>query len=189
MNESPQPNERVFVAKLGDTVGMLIQPQHLSNRTEGVIGTCTGWVPGHGGDVVWVQHDGDPNLPVQAYSYTELERAFYYILNRVTDKLLPGPAIFEDCDCKFGTPDEAEAHRAQITNPEEWRVIDSPTRLRWYVLKAYKAATYIRSKGVFLRRDTKSGKWDIKRNGVIRAGTAEQVIELAESLGWNKPTA
>lgn len=63
----------VKVVKLGDTMGMMIKPKHLDVRKVGVTGTITGYVPGHGGDVWWVRHDGSDD--VGAYVFDELEEA------------------------------------------------------------------------------------------------------------------
>ena len=53
------------------TGGYMIAQRHLDCRRLGAVGEVTGWVPGHGGDVVWVQH---PDETVGAYCHvTELE--------------------------------------------------------------------------------------------------------------------
>ncbi len=65
------PGLRVKTTKLGDTIGMLINEEHLYVRQVDIIGTVTGYVPGHGGDVWWVKHDG--GKAVGAYTYTEIE--------------------------------------------------------------------------------------------------------------------
>lgn len=62
---------RVKIIKLDDTQGMLIKLRHLECRKEGITGTVKGFVPGHGGDVWWVQHDGSEE--VGAYCFTEME--------------------------------------------------------------------------------------------------------------------
>lgn len=65
---------RVKVTKLESTNGMMINPRHLDLRREGAIGTVKGYVPGHGGDVWWVEHDSPAKEPeVSAYCYTEFE--------------------------------------------------------------------------------------------------------------------
>jgi hypothetical protein len=57
---------------LKDTLGMLVAPRHLTARRPHALGTLLGYVPGHGGDVWWVQHkDGQ----IGAYSLTELASA------------------------------------------------------------------------------------------------------------------
>jgi len=57
--------------RLESTGGMLIKRQHLDARRANQPGVIKGWVPGHGGDVYWVQHDGDG--PAAAYCFTEFE--------------------------------------------------------------------------------------------------------------------
>lgn len=56
---------------LDDTTGMLISPNNLKFRKSNKIGEIIGYVPGHGGDVYWVQHGGD-TFPA-AYCFTEFE--------------------------------------------------------------------------------------------------------------------
>jgi hypothetical protein len=68
----------VKVGKLESTTGMMISPKYLKVRREGAVGTVKGYVPGHGGDVWWVEHDKpsaeEPQEPeVAAYVYTEFE--------------------------------------------------------------------------------------------------------------------
>lgn len=58
------------VNKPGATRGMMISPKHLDVREAGVRGTVMGYVPGHGGDVWWVQHE---NGVVAAYCFDEFE--------------------------------------------------------------------------------------------------------------------
>ncbi len=64
---------KVKVAKLDTTDGMMIAPHHLSCRSQGVTGTVKGYVPGHGGDVWFVEHDDSDD--VGAYCFNELEVA------------------------------------------------------------------------------------------------------------------
>lgn len=66
-----QPGLRVKVKKLEGTKGFLINSKHLAVRRKGVRGTVKNWVPGHGGDVWFVQHDNSDD--VGAYCFTELE--------------------------------------------------------------------------------------------------------------------
>lgn len=56
---------------LESTNGMMISSKHLDARRHGTTGEIVGWVPGHGGDVWWVRHDGSD--VVAAYSFTEFE--------------------------------------------------------------------------------------------------------------------
>lgn len=68
--------KRVVVTADNGTLGYLIREKHLTNRRIGRVGTVQGWVPGHGGDVVWLIHE-DPvedEDPAAAYCHlTELE--------------------------------------------------------------------------------------------------------------------
>lgn len=68
-----KPHLRIRTVKLGDTKGMFIKPRHLDCRREGVIGTVLSYVPGHGGDVWFVQHDGSDEIG--AYVFDEMELA------------------------------------------------------------------------------------------------------------------
>ncbi|NQT50150.1 hypothetical protein HQ571_05635 [Candidatus Kuenenbacteria bacterium] len=63
---------RVRVAKLESARGMLVHGRHLSVREVGVTGTIQGHVPGHAGDVLWVEHDNSDD--VGAYCSTEIEK-------------------------------------------------------------------------------------------------------------------
>lgn len=66
-------NMRVKIISLGDTRGMMINPKHTECRAVGRTGAVRGYVPGHGGDVWWVEHaDGT----VGAYVYDEFEREY-----------------------------------------------------------------------------------------------------------------
>ena len=50
--------------------GMMINAKHLQARRANAIGNVRGYVPGHGGDVWWVEHaDGS----VAAYCFNEME--------------------------------------------------------------------------------------------------------------------
>ncbi len=64
---------KVKTTKLEDITGMTIGAQHLECRKAGRTGVLRGFVPGHGGDVWWVQHDD--NQSVGAYCFTEFEPA------------------------------------------------------------------------------------------------------------------
>lgn len=57
-------------AVLESTGGFLIKQQHLDCRVPNTEGEILGYVPGHGGDVYWVQH---ANGDVAAYGYPEFE--------------------------------------------------------------------------------------------------------------------
>lgn len=58
-------------SRLGSTRFMLIKNQHLTVRRTDAVGKVIGYVPGHGGDVWWVQHEGDA-VPA-AYCFDEFE--------------------------------------------------------------------------------------------------------------------
>jgi hypothetical protein len=62
---------RVKTTNLKTTKGFLIHERYLMCRTTDVTGTVIGYVPGHGGDVWLVQHDGGN---IGAYSYDEFEK-------------------------------------------------------------------------------------------------------------------
>lgn len=57
---------------LGDTRGMMVNPSHLNRRRPDTTGIIAGYVPGHGGDVWWVEHG--PN-DVAPYVFNEFEPA------------------------------------------------------------------------------------------------------------------
>jgi len=65
-----KPGLRVRITKLGETIGYLVKEKHLTCRCEGQTGVVGGYIPGHGGDVYWVDHeDGTTG----AYAYDEFE--------------------------------------------------------------------------------------------------------------------
>ncbi len=66
-----KPNLNVRTIKLGETTGMTIAEKHLVVRKTGVTGTVLNYVPGHGGDVWFVKHDGCEEIG--AYCFDELE--------------------------------------------------------------------------------------------------------------------
>lgn len=62
---SPAPGMKVLTQCTPEnTSGMLISQQFLDNRKNGVIGTIYGYVPGHGGDVWYVVHEGTPTVKI-----------------------------------------------------------------------------------------------------------------------------
>lgn len=63
---------KVEIHRLGETTGFCIHSRHLCVRQVGVLGTVTGLVSGHGGDVWWVKHDGGDTIG--AYVVTEFKR-------------------------------------------------------------------------------------------------------------------
>ena len=68
-----KPGLKVVTTKLGDTRGMMIAAKYLSVRKEGVAGEVLQYVPGHGGDVWFVRHDGGEDIG--AYVFTEMEES------------------------------------------------------------------------------------------------------------------
>ena len=56
---------------LEGTKGMIIGPGNLSARRADAKGTIRGTVPGHGGDVYWVEHEGSALLA--PYCFTEFD--------------------------------------------------------------------------------------------------------------------
>jgi hypothetical protein len=58
------------VAKLDTTDGMLIAAHNLDARKPNTEGTVVGYVPGHGGDVWWVQHNDGV---MAAYAFNEIQ--------------------------------------------------------------------------------------------------------------------
>lgn len=63
----------VKITRLGSTLGMTIAERHLSVRKVGITGTVLNFVPGHGGDVWFVQHDKSEDIG--AYVFNEFEAA------------------------------------------------------------------------------------------------------------------
>jgi hypothetical protein len=57
----------------GATRGFLVAERHLRARRTNAVGVVMGYVPGHGGDVWWVQHHDDGT--VGAYLDSEFEPA------------------------------------------------------------------------------------------------------------------
>jgi hypothetical protein len=58
---------------LGSTGGFLITARHLSPRKPNMVGAICGIVEGHGGDVYYVAHIGDPAMAVYGFDEFELE--------------------------------------------------------------------------------------------------------------------
>jgi len=56
-------------AALGLTTGMIVPHENLRRRQPDAVGRVTGVVPGHGGDVYWIDH-GDLQAP---YCFDEFE--------------------------------------------------------------------------------------------------------------------
>jgi hypothetical protein len=59
-------------AKLGKTDGFLVKSVYTDDRESNLDVTYYGWVSGAGGDIWWMEH---PDGTIQAYCYTELEKA------------------------------------------------------------------------------------------------------------------
>lgn len=66
-----QPGVTVRVVRLESTEGYLIASRHIECRRAGTVGTVKRYVPGHGGDVWFVAHEGSDDIG--AYMFTELE--------------------------------------------------------------------------------------------------------------------
>lgn len=58
---------------LESTSGMRVHPGHLAARRPDLPGIIRGVVPGHGGDVYWVRHEGIEDAAAAAYCFTEFE--------------------------------------------------------------------------------------------------------------------
>ena len=61
--------------KLDSTTGLLITDRHLKLRRPNAVGVIGGIVGGHGGDVYFVAHIGDPSYAVYCFVDFELEPA------------------------------------------------------------------------------------------------------------------
>lgn len=57
--------------QLGSVAGLIIKEHHLRARRPNAVGTVKGFVPGHGGDVYWILHDGE--TIAAAYCWNEFE--------------------------------------------------------------------------------------------------------------------
>lgn len=58
------------VFNLESTAGYMVKPEYLQARRTDAEGTVKNWIPGHGGDVWWVEHkDGS----IGAYAFTEFQ--------------------------------------------------------------------------------------------------------------------
>ena len=66
---------RVKITKLGSTLGYMVKDKHIEARTLGSIGVLDGQIPGHGGEIWWIQHGETPSKlsSVGAYAYDEFE--------------------------------------------------------------------------------------------------------------------
>lgn len=63
--------KRVRIVKLQETTGWFVNPEYLSVRKAGITGVVSDHVPGHGGDVWWIEHDN--STVVGAYGLEEFE--------------------------------------------------------------------------------------------------------------------
>lgn len=70
-----KPGLRVRTLSLGGTEGFLVADRYLTARKPGRLGTAMTFVPGHGGDVWTVRHDGKDDEDIAVYVFTELEIA------------------------------------------------------------------------------------------------------------------
>ena len=64
---------KIRTTKLGTTKGMLIQESYLDARRPGADGAVLGYVPGHGGDVWWVEHEDGTVAAYTFYEFGPLE--------------------------------------------------------------------------------------------------------------------
>ena len=67
---SISPGIKVRVTVDNGTSGMFIKDEHLAIRQVGKTGRVLSYVPGHGGDVWFIQQDNG----IAAYCFNELER-------------------------------------------------------------------------------------------------------------------
>jgi hypothetical protein len=58
---------------LGSTAGFMVTDRHLSQRRPNAVGAISGFVPGHGGDVYYVTHEGSSAMAVYCFDEFELE--------------------------------------------------------------------------------------------------------------------
>ena len=62
-------------SELDTTKGMMVNPLYLGARKVNATGVVLGPVPGHGGDVYWVDHGEEKNDDIAVYCFTEFELA------------------------------------------------------------------------------------------------------------------
>ncbi len=72
MDNYKKVNLFVKVKRIEETTGYMVHPKHLTARKLSAIGVVMGYVPGHGGDVWFVQHSNASD-DIGAYTFTELE--------------------------------------------------------------------------------------------------------------------
>ncbi len=53
---------------LGTTKGFIMDPSYKAARRSGAVGQVVNYVPGHGGDVWYVQHNDDGEIAAYAYN-------------------------------------------------------------------------------------------------------------------------
>jgi hypothetical protein len=84
------PGMWVRVHTVGPTTGMLINPKNLALRREGAVGVVRGYVPGHGGDVWWVEHrdNAGSEVEVSAYVFHEIEQIEQPARSPITGSIL-----------------------------------------------------------------------------------------------------
>jgi len=58
---------------LNSVNGIIVSMHHIEARKADRVGTIKGVVSGHGGDIYWVHHEGDPMLDPAVYCWTEFE--------------------------------------------------------------------------------------------------------------------
>lgn len=57
---------------LHPTTGIMVKPKYFETRRPSTVGTIQGFVPGHGGDIYWVQHEDES---IAVYGWQEFELA------------------------------------------------------------------------------------------------------------------
>lgn len=62
---------KVRTGFLGETTGLTVNSKHLHCRKFDITGSILSYVPGHGGEVRYVQHDNEDDIG--AYCNTEFE--------------------------------------------------------------------------------------------------------------------
>jgi len=70
-NARPEEGQRVRITHLGDVKGFLVDKKYMEGRRPS-LGVINQEVPGHGGDVWFVEHD---NGGIAAYCVDEMEPA------------------------------------------------------------------------------------------------------------------
>jgi hypothetical protein len=68
-----KPGIEVRTTKLGETSGIIVKDnKYLDTRQSGLVGTVVGYLPGHGGDVWYIQHYDTEDIGVYCFNEFEL---------------------------------------------------------------------------------------------------------------------